>query len=74
MIHLKGKGHRIYIMKTPMYQDLFDRSTNVVVFPEPRYKLLQLQWPTGETNIQTQISPQLVIKPTWSSRVGGMNV
>ena len=32
MALLKGKGHSIYILKAPMYQDLPERSTNVVFF------------------------------------------
>ena len=54
MTHLKGKGHRIYILKPP--------------FTEPTYKLLQ--WPTGGTNLQLQISPPLASQLDTTLSVG----
>ena len=46
---LKDEGHSIYILKAPLYQDLPERSTNVVFFHKR----------TGGTNLQTQMSQPL---------------
>ena len=35
MTHLKGEGHRIYILKTPRYLDLPERNPNVIFSQNP---------------------------------------
>ena len=35
MAHLEGEGHSIYILKTPRYQDLPERSPNVIFSQNP---------------------------------------
>ena len=43
MALLKGEGHSIYILKAQMYQDLPERSTNVVFFQKPDISCFNVQ-------------------------------
>ena len=43
MALLKGEGRSIYILKAQMYQDLPERSTNVIFFQKPDISCCNVQ-------------------------------